>query len=65
MGAEAVAREVLTDDFLFHGSLRADRKGIDGFVDYAERVRNALGDYRFDVGEKVEEPDLQVIRHIQ
>ncbi|MCP4307193.1 MAG: ester cyclase [bacterium] len=59
---KAVAQEILTDDFLFHGSLGADRKGIDGFLDYVDQVRTALGDYRSDVGEMVEELDKIAVR---
>ena len=59
---KAVAWEILSDDFLFHGSLGADRNGIDGFLDYVDRVRTALGDYRSDIGEMVEEPDSIAVR---
>jgi len=59
---KAVALEILTSDFLFHGSLGADRKGIDGFLDYVDRVRTALGDYRSDIGEMVEELDTIAVR---
>ena len=59
---KSVAREILTDDFLFHGSLGADRKGIDGFLDYVDRVRSALGDYRSDIGEMVEQADRIAVR---
>jgi len=57
-----VAYEILTEDFLFRGSLGADRRGIDGFLDYVDRVRTALGDYRSDIGEMVEEPDRLAVK---
>ena len=59
---KAVAWEILTDDFLFHGSLGADRRGIDGFLDYVDRVRTALDDYRSDIGEMVEDKDAIAVR---
>ena len=59
---KAVARQILTEDFLFHGSLGADRRGIDGFLDYVDRVRTALGDYKSDVGEMVEQADSIAVR---
>ena len=59
---KAVAFEILTDDFLFRGSLGADRRGIDGFLDYVDRVRNALGDYRSDIGEMVEQGNKIAVR---
>ncbi|MDX1402334.1 MAG: ester cyclase [Kiloniellales bacterium] len=59
---KSVAREILSDDFLFRGSLGADRKGIDGFLDYVDQVRSALGDYRSDIGEMVEDADRIAVR---
>ena len=58
----SVAYEILTEDFLFRGSLGADRRGIDGFLDYVDGVRTVLGDYRSDIGEMVEEPDRIAVR---
>ena len=59
---KAVAWEILTDDFLFRGSLGADRRGVDGFLDYVDRVRSALSDYRSDIGEMVEQRDRIAVR---
>jgi len=59
---KAVAWEILTEDFLFRGSLGADRRGIDGFLDYVDRVRGALGDYRSDIGDMVEQGDRIAVR---
>ena len=42
---EAVAREILADDFRFRGSLGAERIGQDGFIDYMRSVHKALGGY--------------------
>ena len=61
---KSVAWEILTDDFLFRGSLGADRNGIDGFLDYVDQVQTALGDYRSDIGEMVEETDAIAVRMI-
>ena len=38
------------------------RKGVDGFLDYVDRVRAALGDYRSEIGEMVEELDRIAVR---
>jgi len=59
---KAIAFEILTEDFLFRGSLGADRRGIDGFLDYVDRVRNALGDYKSDIGEMVEQGNKLAVR---
>ena len=59
---KAVAWEILTDDFRFRGSLGADRVGIGGFLDYVDRVRTALGNYRSDIGETVEQEDMLAVR---
>ena len=51
---KAVAWEILAGDFLFRGSLGAERTGIEGFLDYVDQVRGALGGYRSDMGEMVD-----------
>lgn len=42
---EAVAREILAEDFAFRGSLGPERRGQDGFIDYMRSIHAALGDY--------------------
>lgn len=59
---KTVAWEILTDDFQFRGSLGADRNGIDGFLDYVDLVRTALGEYRSDIGEMVEQGNRIAVR---
>lgn len=58
----SVAYEILTEDFVFRGSLGADREGIEGFLDYVRQVRTALGDYRSELGDMVEDGDRLAIR---
>jgi predicted ester cyclase len=48
-------RELLTDDFVFRGSLGAELRGIAAFTDYVRSVREALAGYRCDVLECVSE----------
>ena len=52
----AVAWEILAQDFDFRGSLGADQRGVAGFLDYLDKVRAALGNYRSEIGEMVEAP---------
>lgn len=42
---EAVAREILDEDFAFRGSLGPEHHGPDGFIDYMRSVHRALVDY--------------------
>jgi len=42
---EAVAREILRQDFRFRGSLGPERRGPDGFIDYLRATHRALGGY--------------------
>ena len=41
-----MAREILTEDFRFGGSLGPEKRGHDGFIKYMRSVRAALGDYQ-------------------
>ena len=43
------ARELLTDDFVFRGSLGAELFGVAAFTGYVRSVREALADYRCDI----------------
>lgn len=49
------ARELLTDDFVFRGSLGAELRGIAAFMGYVRSVRDALAGYRCDILECVSE----------
>lgn len=61
---KAVAWEILTEDFQFRGSLGAERTGIDGFLDYVDQVRGALGNYRSEICEMVDQGDKIAVRMI-
>jgi len=43
---EDVAREILTSDFQFRGSLGMEHNGPDGFITYMRSIHAALGDYQ-------------------
>ncbi len=49
---DAVA-DLLSEDFLFRGSLGSESRGRDGFADYIRSVRNALSNYRCEILECV------------
>lgn len=40
-----VIGEILTDDFVFHGSLGIEKTGHDGFIEYAKLVHDAFPDF--------------------
>lgn len=46
---------LLTDDFVFRGSLGAELEGRDAFLGYVQAVRTALADYRCEILECVTE----------
>jgi predicted ester cyclase len=49
------ARELLTADFAFRGSLGIELRGIPAFASYVRAVREPLADYRCDILECVSE----------
>ena len=51
---EAVS-DLLTEDFLFRGSLGSERHGREDFTDYVQSVRGALSDYHCEILECVTE----------
>ncbi len=53
-GDEALAREILGEDFRFRGSLGPEKRGQDGFIEYMRSVRTALGDYQCVIDDLVE-----------
>jgi len=56
-GDLAAASNLLTDAFMFRGSLGAERQGRDEFLAYVSSVRFALADYHCDILECVTEGD--------
>ena len=56
------AFSLLTDTFVFRGSLGAELQGRDAFLDYVRMVRSALGDYRCDILDCVSEGDRAFAR---
>lgn len=51
------ASALLTDAFVFRGSLGAELQGRDDFLTYVRAVRSALADYHCDILECVTESD--------
>ena len=51
---EAAAREILTEDFRFGGSLGPEKRGLDGFIKYMRSVRAALGDHQCVIDDLIE-----------
>ncbi len=51
------ASALLTDAFVFRGSLGAELQGRDDFLTYVRSVRSALADYHCDILECVTESD--------
>lgn len=48
---EAVARELVTDDFAWRGSLGSESRGLDGLLAYAGGAREAMPDLRVTLDE--------------
>jgi len=48
---EAVAREILSPELVFRGSLGAEKRGPEGFIEYLRAVHAALGNFESDVEE--------------
>lgn len=61
-GDVAAASELLADAFVFRGSLGAELRGRERFLDYVRMVRSALDDYRCDILECVREGDRAFAR---
>jgi predicted ester cyclase len=57
-GRLAAADELLTETFVFRGSLGAEIEGRPGFVEYVVGVRGALADYHCEILECVSEGAL-------
>ena len=51
---EAAAREILTEDLRFGGSLGPEKRGQDGFNKYMRSVRAARGDYQCVINNLIE-----------
>jgi predicted ester cyclase len=57
-GAEfEAAPEIIAEGFVFRGSLGADLRGREAFLQYVRSVREALADYRCDILECVADGD--------
>ena len=54
---KTVIPDLLTEDFLFRGSLGLMQQGHAGFANYLDQVRNAIGEYRCEIVDMAEEGD--------
>jgi steroid delta-isomerase-like uncharacterized protein len=54
---KTVIPDLLTEDFLFRGSLGLMQRGHHGFANYMDQVRNAIGEYRCEIVDMVAEED--------
>ena len=54
-GDKAAIARLVTDDFIFRGSLGTESRGRDGFAAYVDHVRGALDEYRCDLLDLVAE----------
>jgi steroid delta-isomerase-like uncharacterized protein len=54
-GDISAVHRLLAEDFSFRGSLGADLRGREAFMDYVRSVRNSLADYRCEILECVTE----------
>ena len=54
-GDESAAAALLTEDFVFRGSLGSSTRGREAFLDYVRSVRDSLADYRCDILDCVSE----------
>ena len=54
---KAVIPDLLTEDFLFKGSLGLMQRGHDGFANFMDQIRAALGEYRCDIVDMIAEND--------
>ncbi|NKB56460.1 MAG: DUF4440 domain-containing protein [Alphaproteobacteria bacterium] len=61
---EAVAREILAEDFRFRGSLGPEKRGRDGFIEYMRSVHHALRDYTCIIEDLVVTEDQVAARMI-
>lgn len=54
---KTVIPDLLTDDFLFKGSLGLMQRGHAGFANFMDQIRAAIGEYRCEIVEMVAEED--------
>jgi len=54
---KTVIPDLLTEDFLFRGSLGLMQRGHNGFANFMDQVRAALGEYRCDIIDMAAEND--------
>ena len=61
-GDEKAAYDLLDPDLVFRGSLGIERRGVQGFLDYARSIRAALADYRCAIEDLVVSGDRAAAR---
>jgi steroid delta-isomerase-like uncharacterized protein len=54
---KTVIPDLLTEDFLFRGSLGLMQRGHIGFANFMDQIRAAIGEYRCEIVEMAEEED--------
>lgn len=54
---KTVIPELLTEDFLFRGSLGLMQRGHIGFANFMDQIRAAIGEYRCDIVDMVAEDE--------
>ena len=59
---DAAVDELLTDDFVFRGSLGDEARGRDGFRAYRDKVRAAFPDFRNEVRDIVADRERAAVR---
>lgn len=59
---EAVAGEILAEDFRFRGSLGPEKRGQDGFIEYLRSVHAALGEYHCRIEDLITTGDRAAAR---
>ena len=59
---DAAVDELLTDDFVFRGSLGDEARGRDGFRAYRDKVRAAFPDFRNEVRDIVDDRERAAVR---
>jgi steroid delta-isomerase-like uncharacterized protein len=55
---KTVIPDLLTEDFLFRGSLGLMQRGHVGFSNFMDQIRAAIGNYRCDIVDMVAEGDM-------
>ena len=61
---KTVIPDLLTEDFLFRGSLGLMQRGHIGFANFMDQIRAAIGEYRCEIVEMAEEEDRVFARSL-